>query len=249
MTWTRRDLLAATGAAALAGAAGCSDGEADGTPTDGDGTPPGGAETPTGDDTVRSYPVPENPESTYARTGTASQTVTYIGNWKCPFCAAFATGDIDRPVLSLGQIVNDYVVSGDLTLVYRGLAYGGDGEPFLGPDVPRATRFGLAVWRAAPDAYWPYHEHVMANQPPEGERWATLDRLARFARDAGVPEDAVATARERTAAGTDSSAVERTSAFAADVGVKGTPALVIDGGNYSPFSPEGTRQALEDLAG
>lgn len=240
MRWTRRELLAASGALAVAGCTGGED--ADGSPTDDGGTA-------TVDDPFGLVPIPDDPETTYARAGTGGPTITYVGNWKCPFCAMFSTGEADRPVLPLGEIVTEYVVPGDLTLVYRGLAYGGNGEPFLGPDAPRATRFALAVWRVAPDVYWRYHDHVMANQPPESERWATLDRLATFAREAGVPDDAVATARERTAAGTDGSAVEATTSYAADVGVGGTPTLVIDGGTYSPFDPPETRGALSDLAG
>lgn len=237
MEWTRRDLLVTAGALAVAG---CSDGDSAATPTT-------DATTATDDDPFASVPIPEDPSSTYARAGAGDPTVTYVGNWKCPFCAMFATGEADRPVLPLGEIVTEYVVPGDVTLAYRGLAYGGDGDPFLGPDAPRATRFGLAVWHEAPTAYWRYHEQVMANQPPESEQWATLERLAGFAREAGVADDAVAAARQRTADGTDASAVEATTSYAAEAGVSGTPTLVIDGGTYSPFEPETTRDALASL--
>jgi len=249
MRRTRRDLLVtAGGAVALAG---CTGGGSQ-TPTATQEADDGATATTTGtpeSGPVASAPLPEDTGTTYAVTGSADATVSYVGNWKCPFCAAFSTGETDRPLLSLGDIVTDYVEPGDLSLTYRGLAYGSNGEPFLGPDAPRATRFGLAVWRAAPASYWAFHEHVMANQPPESEQWATLDRLAAVAREAGVPDAAVASARDRTAAGTDSSAVEATTEFAADAGVSGTPALVVDGASYSPFDPDEIREALDALVG
>lgn len=189
--------------------------------------------------------MPDDPDQyTYARMGTAGDpVVTYVGNWKCPVCAEFATGS-DR-VLSLGTIVRDFVETGALDLEYRALCYIDD-EPFLGPDAPRAGRGGLAVWNADPATYWTYHEYVMANQPPESQQWATQSRLVEFAEGAGVSDpDAVGSA---IGDGTYAEAVEATSGYATERGVDGTPTLLIDGRAFSPFEPETTRSALQDLA-
>ncbi|MEF8841935.1 MAG: thioredoxin domain-containing protein [Haloarculaceae archaeon] len=235
---TRRRFLAAAGLAGASAVAGCSSlgGGSDDTPV---GTPASGA--------VSGAPVPDDPAShDYATAGTGSRpVVTYYGNWKCPFCADFSTGESDGPVLPLETIVADYVEPGELSLRYRGLAYGSDGEPFLGPDAPRATRAGLAVWTVDPERYWSYHEHVMANQPPEDETWATTDRLVSFARDAGVsPVEGVRSAVEN---GRFEDRVTATTGAAADAGVRGTPTLVVDGDTYSPFEPGATREALDGL--
>jgi protein-disulfide isomerase len=242
---TRRALLAVAGTAATAGLAGCvglggddGDGGSDG----GDG---GGGSTPTGP--VATAPVPDDAGSyTYARMGTgASTTVTYVGNWKCPFCAEFSTGS-DR-VLPLSTVVTDYVEPGDLDLVYRALSYSNEGEPFLGPDAPRAGRAGLAVWNVDPGRYWAFHEHVMADQPPESERWATRSRLVEFAREAGVSDpEAVGSA---VGNGEYESAVRANTEFAGNAGVSGTPAVVVDGTGYSPFEPDRLRDALDSLVG
>ena len=234
---TRRRFLANAGAG-LAGATALSGCLGGGGGAD-VGTPPPGA--------VSGAPIPDEPSSyDYATAGSGdAPVVTYYGNWKCPFCADFSTGESDRPVLALGTVVADYVEPGDCSLRYRGLAYGSNGEPFLGPDAPRATRAGLAVWTVDPDAYWTYHEHVMANQPPEGETWATTDRLVSFARDAGVaPVEDVRSAIED---GRFEGPVGATTEAAAAAGVSGTPTLVIDGSTYSPFEPERTREALDAL--
>ena len=234
---TRRGFLAGAGLAGVSALAGCSSlGGGGGSDV---GTPPPG--------TVSGAPVPDEPSSyDYATAGSGeAPVVTYFGNWKCPFCADFSTGEADRAVLPLGTIVRDYVEPGDVSLRYRGLAYAGDGQPFLGPDAPRATRAGLAVWTVDAEHYWDYHEHVMANQPPEDETWATTDRLVEFAREAGV--ESPGNVRSAIEADRFEDRIEATTGAAGDAGVSGTPALLVDGSVHSPFEPERTRSALDSL--
>jgi protein-disulfide isomerase len=238
---TRRAFLAAAGTAATIGLAGCTGpggGGDGGSDSDGGGTPSG---------PVATAPVPDDPGAyTYARMDAGvSTTVTYVGNWKCPLCAEFSNGT-DRG-LSLGALVTDYVTPGDIALEYRTLCYTGGGEPFLGPDAPRAGRAGLAVWNVDPASYWRFHEHVMANQPPEDEAWATRPRLVEFAGAAGVADpDAVGSA---IADGSHESGVRANTEFAASAGVGGTPTLVVGDSAYSPFEPEPLRSALDSVSG
>lgn len=236
MARTRRALLAGVGAGAVA-LAGCLGGSADNT---------GGTPVPPADGPIANAPLPDAPaDREYAEMGTGGPVVTYFGNWKCPFCAEFSVGS-DR-VLPLEELVTEYVEPGDLRLRYRGVAYTSDGEPFLGSDAPRATRAGLAVWTSNPETYWRYHEYVMANQPPESERWATTDRLVEFAEGAGVAEPD--TVRERLETGTFEDRLESTSTAFQQAGAEGTPTLLVDGEPVSPFDPEAAREALDALVG
>ncbi|WP_254537461.1 DsbA family protein [Halomarina litorea] len=241
MTLSRRRLLLAGGSAAAVGLSGClglgGDAPDDPNETSGsNGTDAGGngsASTTTPaevDGPIANAPVPNDPgEFTYARMGSGDlPTFTYFGNWKCPFCARFSV-DI------LGDLVTQYVASGRLDMEYRGLAYV-NGEPFLGPDAPRATRAGLAVWAVDPERYWPYHEYVMANQPSEAREWATADRLVEFARAAGVSDPEAV--RERLDDEAFERAVEETSARASELELRGTPSLLVDGTVVSPFARE-----------
>lgn len=234
MTRSRRSLLLALGAGAAASLAGCTGGG--GTPTETPVPPAGGP--------VSTAPLPDAPdESEYATMGTDGPVVTYFGNWKCPFCAEFSVGS-DR-VLPLAEIVTGYVEPGDIRLRYRGVAYTADGDPFLGPDAPRATHAGLSVWSRAPERYWRYHEYVMANQPSESQQWATADRLVGFADGAGVEDtEGVRSDIEGTRFADRIGAT--TTAFA-DAGASGTPTLLVDGETYSPFESDATREALDTL--
>lgn len=167
----RRQLLGVLGSAATIGLAGClgttgSSGESANTSSRGS----------TVEGPVANAPLPKNPSAyTYATMGRENRpTVTYYGSWKCRYCAQFSTG-------FLKEIVTDYVESGTVSLTFRALAYI-NGQPFLGPDAPRATRAGLAVWNVDPETYWEYHEYVFANQPPESKQWATTEQLITFAK-------------------------------------------------------------------
>jgi protein-disulfide isomerase len=202
----------------------------------------GGSEAPTGtvpSSPVVSAPLPGTPsEYTYAAMGDgdAPVTATYFGNWKCPFCADFSTG-------GLGELVTDYVETGDVVLRYRALAYVGD-QAFLGPDAPRAARAGLAVWNVEPETYWAFHEYVMANQPPESKEWATTDTLVTMAGDAGVSDpEAVRDALEND---DYQQPVSRTTTAAENAGVEGTPALVVGDRVVNPLETEAARELLDD---
>lgn len=238
---SRRRLLFAVGAATIAGLAvgstvldrgDSAGGPGSGAPTDSTG----------GSGGVANAPVPAAPdEYRYAMTATADSApvVTYFGSWKCPYCAQFSTG-------FLAQIVTDYVQPGEIALEFRDLAYI-NGEPFLGPDAPAAGRAGLAVWNTDPDSYWPYHEYVFRNQPPESDRWATADNLVAFARESGVSDPgAVRTAVQENEY---EDSLQATTDAATGVGIQGTPTLVVNGTTVSPFDEEKTRRLIGDAVG
>lgn len=248
MERSRRAVLGGLAGAstALAGCTGLLGGDGnDGSPGGGE-TSGGGSPSPAPlESAAAKAPVPGNAgDRTYATMGTGGKAVTYFGNWKCPYCAEFAVGS--SQVLSLSTIVSEYVQPGDVQLTYRGLAYA-EGEPFLGPDAPRATRAGLSVWAREPESYWPYHEYVMANQPSEEETWATTDRLVTLAEEANV--SATEGLRADIENGKYEQAVRANTQAFNDAGAQGTPNLVIGDSVYNPFEAEKTRSALDEYVG
>lgn len=234
MDLSRRRYLAGLGASlALAGCGG-----SDGQPTDATTTAPMSA----GDSPVTAAPIPASPETyQYATMGEAGaeHAITYVGNWKCPYCAQFSVGTLET-------LLEEYVTPGLATLTYRGLAYTANG-PFLGPDAPRATRAGLAVWHESPERYWPFHEYVMANQPSESEAWATTDRLVSMAEAAGV--EATDALRSALESGAYEDAVRATTDYASDHGVTSTPILVVGETTVNPLDLEATRATIENELG
>lgn len=172
-----------------------------------------------------------------AGTGDATASITYFGNWKCPYCARFSSG-------FFSTLVEEYVEPGDLRIEFRNLAYF-NGEPFLGADSPDAGRAGLAVWNDDPDSYWAFHHHVFGNQPPEGDNWATASRLTTMAEEAGVSDPAVV--REAIEEGQYQDALDATASAATDAGINGVPALLIDGEVVSALAEDEVRTRVDTL--
>lgn len=165
-------------------------------------------------------------DHTYARMGSddASATVTLYGNWKCPYTQEFVLTRLD-------EVVETYVAPGDLAFEFRAIAYR-DGEPFLGPDAPRAARAGLAVWDLDPKSYWSYFGAVFANQPQERYDWATADQLVEFAKATDIGN--AAKVGQRLDANAYATAVQATVESAAEVGVYTVPRLEVDGEVVAP---------------
>lgn len=218
----RRYLLVAGGTAA---ASGIVIGGALLTGDDSDGSPGG---TPAAGDDFEYPTMGEDHVAT---------TITYFGNYKCPFCAQFGTG-------FMLDLRRDYVATGDLAIRYRNLSYI-DGEPFLGPDAVTAGRAALAVYENEPEVYWDYHDYIYENQGPESEQWATEETLVAFASDVGVSDTSVI--RTAIAESRYEDVLRASDTAAQDAGVPGTPALVIDGAVLNPLSDQTeTRNAIED---
>lgn len=225
---SRRSFLATVGAGSLTALAGCNS-------TGPSVEPP--EEPPSGP--IANATIPTNASDyPYAVAGTPSSDtvpIVYFGNWKCPYCAQFSSG-------SLSNIITDYVEPGDAAIQFRALSYFND-QPFLGPDAPRAARAGLAVWNLAPEKYWSFHEAVFANQPPENERWATVENLVSFAESAGVTQ--LNALRNAIKNGKYSDEVHKTTDAASNLDVDSTPVLAIN--NETTVNALNTSEVRERL--
>ncbi|GKZ14277.1 thioredoxin domain-containing protein [Haladaptatus sp. T7] len=234
MVLSRRRLLATTGVTVLGG---CLGGNQDGA-SGGDSTDETTSATNGNSNPVASAPIPKNPgehEYAIAGTGTADTTVRYFSNWKCPYCAQFSTG-------FLGEIVSEYVEPGEIDIELRTLGYFGD-EPFLGPDAPRASEAGLAVWNVDPQSFWGYYEYVFSHQPSEKKQWATTDKLLSFMEKAGVKRrDEIKTQIESNEY---ESLLHQSDTAAQRAGVNSTPMLVIDGEAVVALKKDEVRKRLD----
>ncbi|CQR52932.1 MULTISPECIES: DsbA family protein [Haloferax] len=179
-------------------------------------------------------------DNRYPTVGTADTTVTVYGNWKCPYTQEFVQQQF-------GTLIEDYVATGDLSVEFRNVAYM-DGEPYLGPDAPRASEAGLAVWNIDPESFWTYFAYVFANQPQERYDWATTDNLVRIAEEADVNGiDQIQRAiRSRAYA----QSVQLSADSAAELDITTVPRVVSDDEVTAPTVDfEATREQLERAAG
>ena len=132
----------------------------------------------------------------------APVTLVEYADLQCPYCADWAVGAL--PVL-----VDEYVRSGKLRIVFRGMA-------FLGPESDTALRTAVAAGRQ--NKLWDVVHALYERQGGENSGWVTESLLAEVA--PGVDVD------ERYADWV-SKEVERSAAAARAAGVPGTPAFQV----------------------
>jgi protein-disulfide isomerase len=138
----------------------------------------------------------------------APVTLTEFADLQCPFCRQYA----DRV---LPALVNRYVRSGRVKLVFRDLA-------FIGPDSRRAARVAAAA--GLQGRLWQFTDLLYRNQGRENSGFATDPFLRRIAEGAGVDAG-------RAFAQRNSSAVTRQLEAAAGQArryrVNGTPSFLL----------------------
>lgn len=210
-----------------------------GSGSDGDSSAQYPAKEPSG--ALLDVEIPSNPDQyEYPTMGPddAPVTVQFFGSYKCPYTREFA-------LTFLNDLVESYVRSGDIQIRYRNVTFR-NGEPFLGPDAPKAARAGLAVWENDPEHYWPYFATLFQSQPPERNAWGTTAQLQKFANAAGVTREArraIATAIENNRY---TSRIQASVDAAEQNGVNTVPRVVVDGETLSPnLEPESVVEAIE----
>ena len=161
MTPGRRGVFAAgVGAAVLIGAAliaaGLVGARSDATPE----TTPAAAE-PAGDAALLRG-IPQDG----AALGSPDAPVTLVeyADLQCPYCARWSR-------TAFPELVRDYVRTGNLRMVFRGLA-------LVGPDSDTALRSALAAGEQ--DRLWDVVHLLYANQGPENGGWVTEELLGRI---------------------------------------------------------------------
>lgn len=144
----------------------------------------------------------------------APVTIAYWYDYQCPFCQR-------HEAQTVAQIVKDYVNTGKVKIVFKDYA-------FLGPDSQTIGKYSRAVWEAAPDKFYAWHDNMFANQGQENSGWATKDKLHELT--AAVLGESLTKQVENLVA-TKSAEYQREmdddKAEGTEMGVRGTPAMVI----------------------
>ena len=166
----------------------------------------------------------------------APVTLVEFADLQCPYCAQWSQQ-------AFAELVNDYVRTGKVRLVFGGMA-------FLGPDSEQALRFALAAGRQG--KLWNVVHLLYANQGPENSGWVS-DGLLRgigaatpgFSTDEAVDEAASAPVHKE---------IESVAGEASSLGVNGTPSFAAGrtGGelrliDLRSLDAEGLRPALDAL--
>ncbi|MBO0844482.1 MAG: DsbA family protein [Nocardioides sp.] len=183
--------------------------------------------------------VPANVEAGAFPVGDAKSPVTLdlYYDYMCPACGAFEAAnskDLSRLIADGTLRVNLRVLS-FLDRMSQGTEYS-----------TRAANAYATVADRAPNKVWAFHTALYDNQPEEGTKGLSDDRIAEIATEAGVPAGVVDTFAD----GTHRGWVAQSTREASRAGVSSTPTVLINGkvfaGDWS--RPGVLATAIEDAA-
>jgi protein-disulfide isomerase len=135
-------------------------------------------------------------------------------DFQCPYCRLF-TFQVEP------LIVEDYVATGKARLVFRTLSFLGEESRWA------AVAADLA---ADQDRFWPYHDHLFANQLGENVGSFTPDRLVDMAEAVGLDMDDFIDGLQLDAARARYARIQaQEDGDAAALGIRRTPTVVVEG--------------------
>jgi protein-disulfide isomerase len=169
--------------------------------------------------------------------GSADAPVTLVeyADLQCPYCAEWA-------VRTMPTLVDDYVRTGKLRIVFHGLA-------FLGPDSDKAVRAVIAASRD--DRLWNVVDGLYRSQGAENSGWVTDGLIDEIAAGAGLDGDDL---RDLGSQSWVDEELGRANAAAEAAGVQGTPSFELGptSGELElvqppSLGPEGLTPLIDDL--
>jgi protein-disulfide isomerase len=168
----------------------------------------------------------------------APVTLVEFADPQCPYCAQWSQQ-------AFPEIVQDYVRTGKVRLVFSGLS-------FLGPDSEQALRFALAAGDQG--KLWNAVHLLYANQGTENSGWVTDDLLRAIG--AAIPGFRTQKALDAIPSPPIEEEMADSATLATRLGVRGTPAFAAGrtGSDLSlvpvrSLDADGLRPTLDDLLG
>ena len=201
-----------------------------------DTTGPSPAPQAVEDSTVSATSLFAGVEQRGAALGSPKAPVTLVeyADLQCPYCAQWS-------LATMPTLVDEYVRTGRLRIVFRGLA-------FIGPDSEKALRTAIAAGRA--NHMWEVVHGLYGNQGAENAGWVTDDLVTEIA--AGIPSlDGTKLLEARWGRSIEPE-LRRAAVAAERAGVRGTPAFELGptGGpltliQVGSLGPEGIVPSIE----
>jgi protein-disulfide isomerase len=156
----------------------------------------------------------------------APVTVEVWSDYQCPYCKNFSEN-------MLPQLVNDYVATGKVRVVYRDFAFidraislDASGQPVVNGSGDSLRAAEAAAAAADQGRFWEYHTALFANQHEENTGAFTDDRLKEIARMVGLDMDQFNAGFDGHAHRAEVLSMYRT---AVESGVDSTPTIVVNG--------------------
>ncbi len=154
-------------------------------------------------------------------------TVTYYGDYDCPHCKSFEENYLPR-------LEKEYIETGKIRFVFRPVN-------FLSENSYNAGITSYCVWNQNKDQYWRWHTRVFSEQ--RSGRWASQQNLIEYSEDIqGINPSRLRSCLENERYGEE---LTNNSQHAGEVGVTGTPSVVIDGEVINGNNYERVKSAID----
>lgn len=164
----------------------------------------------------------------------APVTIVEYADFKCPACANFHQQILPR-------LKEDFIESGQAKLYYVNF-------PVVSEDSYTAALAGEAIYQQDEEAFWTFYDQIFANQPDEGERWATPEFFLSFAEE-HLPQIDREQLQQELSKGTLMEEVIADQQAGRQDGIRSTPSLVINGEQVeNPFDYETIRAMIENAS-
>lgn len=163
----------------------------------------------------------------------AQVTIAEWFDYQCPFCRKFEQE-------SMPQLVNDYVKTGKVKIVFKDFQ-------FLGEDSQTAGLIARAVWEVAPDKFYEWYKAMYDKQDDENSGWGTKADILALTRSLGI--DTAKVEQLMTSKATEyQKAMDADKAEGGVFGVNGTPSMIIGKQLLVGAEPYSAVKQLIDLA-
>lgn len=156
--------------------------------------------------------------------------VVEFGDYKCPHCAAWKS-------IVFPQLYQEYIATGEVEFYFLNFQ-------FLAEDSVLAGLAGEAIYQQSEDAFWTYYDEMFKNQGLESEMWANKDFIMSLVKEK-LPEIDLDRFESDISEFKYLEDVRYDMMIGNSHGVKGTPAVFIDGTRVENNSFEGMQQVIE----
>ncbi|MFC7394925.1 DsbA family protein [Scopulibacillus cellulosilyticus] len=163
----------------------------------------------------------------------APVTIAEFGDYKCIYCKKFEETIFPK-------LKKEFIDKGKVKFYFIN-------DTIFGENSQLAADASEAVYHQNPKGFWAFHKKLYESQGPENKNWVTKGLLTNIAKET-VPSLNMNKFTDALNNRSYQDDVVKDYNIAQNIGVKGTPALFIDGQQVDPFNYQDIKETIREAA-
>ncbi|MBM7644653.1 protein-disulfide isomerase [Scopulibacillus daqui] len=159
--------------------------------------------------------------------------IAEFGDYKCIYCKKFEETIVPK-------LKKDFIDTGKAKFYFIN-------DTIFGENSQLAANAAEAVFHQDPKGFWAFHQKLYKSQGPEDKNWVTKELLLKIAKET-VPSIDMNKLRNDINNMSYQDDIVKDYSMAQNIGVKGTPALYINGKQVDPFNYQEIKEAIKEAA-